>query len=192
MGNLLALLKAINQLIATRYALKYQPLTVKQCNACIVVGLLIMAAGGSVMFLLDNSSARDVYCFPLEATISGWKLAFYSLYFVGMLLIIVFITAIYVLIANHVRRSNTRITSTINFETNYRNLIRNTSLTVFMECLTLTMYFIAAVCHTINSIDRQYRMFLIMAAIFVGSSLHPVHYLIQEFSKHRKTKQTVE
>ena len=180
MGYLLALLQAINQLIATKYALQYRPLTATQCNTLIVFAIFVLTSFICIVFLLDNSSVRDIYCFPLEVTNPSWHLLFYLVYFVLMLFIIFAIITIYVLIAKHAKKSNSRVNSTVNFQATYCSLLRNTSITVMMELLTVMLYFIAAICHTNDSINGQIRLILILIAIFVNSSLYPVNYFAQE------------
>ena len=178
MSVYLALLKAVNQLIATKYALKYQPLTVKQCNTLLIIAILLMILGGSLIFFLDNTSVRDIYCFPLEVTKPGWKLAFYVVLFSLMFLMIIVITIIYINIARHVVKSSKNITSTANFKMNYRKLVGNISQMVFYESVTFVLYFMAAICNSIVGIDVELRLTFILTTIFIVSSLHPVNYFI--------------
>ena len=183
MGVSIALLKAVNQLIATKYALNCQPLTVKQCNTFIIIAILLMILGGSLIFFWDNTSVRDIYCFPLEVTYPGWKLVFYVIYFSLMFLMIVAITIIYGFITRHVVQSSKNVTSTANLKENYRKLLRNISETVFHEFVTLLLYFIAAICNSVDGIDVRLRLTIILSAVFIVSSLHPFNYITQVLLK---------
>ena len=182
----IGLLIAVNQLIATKYALERDPLTSAQCNVCILLALMLMTVYSTILMLFDKSRYRDLYCFPFYVSSLNWKATMYLLYFVTLLIFIIAIITVYILIIVHVKWSNRNVSSTINFEVTLQKIRSNMLLTVSIELFTFVVLVIAAIVHNMDSINSQLQLFTILMAIFIQSTMNALHYFTRGCVKCRK------
>ena len=180
----IALLIAVNQFIATKYALKYQPLTSTQCNACLTIELMLIVIGIVALVVVDEPLSRDIYCFPFEIIIDNWKLYMYSTYFFILLIMIIAVLSIHAGIISHVHKSAKNISSTLNHDKTLHRLLSNACVTVSIELFTWLMMLIAAVCHNTESFGKQLRLSMLLIAIYAHSSVHAINYLQHELMKY--------
>ena len=182
----IGLLIAVNQLIATKYALKFDPLTSLQCNVCIILALMLMAVYSTILMVFDKSLHRDLYCFPFYINSLNWKAAMYFIYFMTLLLFVLAIMIIYIRIIAHVKLSHKNVSSTMNFDATLRRIRNNMCLTVLIELFTSIVLVIAAIIHNTDGINSRVQLFSILSTIYLQSSINAVHYFARNFVKYRK------
>ena len=172
-------------MLATKYALRYEPLNRDKCNVCLTLGVLFIIIYSSVFVIIGDASVRDMYCFPFETTDTSWQTILSALYFLVLLVIILIIMNIHFHIIRHVRRSSRRVSSTLNVGGMLTKLKTNSCITVSIEFLTWVMFLVSAVCHNIASIDSQLRLAFILVALYTASSFHALKYLVQHIEKNK-------
>ena len=183
MAKFAALLLAVNQLIATKYALRYEPLNARQCRLCLLLGLLVITVSSGLLMLIEESKVRDIYCYPFEVVTFDWKFVSYLIYFAVLLLMLITIFVIHVCIFYHVENSSKRITSTLKFDDIYWRLVGKSIIVIGIESITWIFLLVSAICHNIEDINRQLRTALILVTIYIRTLSLTVNYAIQRCYK---------